>query len=122
MNGVAGAYYDPPSITPTSVEVCDAFFDPRHTYRCGALFVSTCGTDLQHNIGSDVALNVTRASTRIMHQETRQIDVLVHRDDFFFSQSEVERYLHWLRGGLEALSDMNTILWHDPDNSTEPKS
>lgn len=90
INDVAGSYFNAPSLVPTFVSICEEDFEEGDENRCGELLVSMYGERLAAQnwqrcytqLLTVNGLKVTRTSTCIFRRQERDIDVIVHGDDF----------------------------------------
>lgn len=122
-NDVARAYFNAPSLSPTFVDICEEDFEEGDEDNCGELRVSMygtrpaaqnwqrCFTELLVGQG----FTVTRASTCIMRHNARDIDLLVHGDDFVSVGDEED--LQWLQKVLESKFEISTQVLGPGDNN-----
>lgn len=72
VNDMARACFNAPSLLPMFLEICGEDFEAGCEGRCGELRVSMCGQGRRRRT----------ASTCIFRHAGRDIDTIVHRDDF----------------------------------------
>ena len=128
VNDVARAYFNAPNLTPVFVDICDEDREPGDEQMCGELLVSMYGTrpaasnwqKCYTQLLLDHGFRRTRASTCMFRHAERDIDLLVHGDDFF-NTGEGED-LVWLKGVLESKFEISTnIIGEDDGDENQVK-
>lgn len=128
INDVARAYLNAPSLSPTFVEICQEDFEEGGEDRCGELRVSMYGARpaVQHwqkcftELLTKEGFKVARASTCIMRNDEKDIDMSVHGDAFVSIGDESE--LLWLQKVRESKFEISRVaLGPGPDNFKEAK-
>ena len=128
VNDVARAYFNAPSLEPTFVEICDEDFEPGDEDMCGELLVSMYGTRQAASNWQKCYTNLllgsgftrTRASTCIFYHAGRDLDLIVHGDDFVTTGDQDD--LTWLKEEFEKTFEISTtVIGHDEGDEKAAK-
>ena len=128
VNDVARAYFNAPNLVPTFVEICEEDQEPGDEDICGELLVSMYGTRPAANnwqkFYTTLLINNgferTRACTCTFRHHERDIDLMVHGDDFVSTGDGDD--LVWLKGIFEAKFEISTnTIGHEPQDEKQLK-
>ena len=114
VNDVARAYFNAPNLTPVYVEICDEDREAGDEEMCGELLVSMYGTrpaasnwhTCYTKLLEDSGFIKSRASPCVFYHSIRDIDLIVHGDDFVSTGAEED--LQWLRVVFETKFELST--------------
>jgi hypothetical protein len=129
VNDVARAYFHAPNMQPVFVEICEEDREPGDEGMCGELLVSTNGTRPAASnwqkcytaLLCSRGFRRTRANTCMFRHSERDLDVMVHGDDFMSTGDHED--LIWLQKVLEEKFEISTnIVGHGAQKQNSSRS
>ena len=128
VNDVARAYFNAPNLVPTFVDICEEDREPGDEGMCGELLVSMYGTRPAANnwqkfytkVLLDNGFKRSRGCTCTFHHSERDIDLVVHGDDFITTGDGAD--LQWLKTVFESKFEISTnVIGHEPGDEKQLK-
>ena len=127
-NDVARAYFNAPNLKPTFVDICEEDWEEGDEDMCGELLVSMYGTrpaasnwqKCYTDLLVDNGFNRTRACACTFRHAERDIDLIVHGDDFLSVADQDD--LKWLGEVLRKRFEISTnVIGHEDEDEKQMK-